>query len=64
MSDTSDNFSPSVINIVLKMQKAMNHFFAYRNSKNVESEDVYNHVTEKMCDFDYQPNFDKNLCIR
>ena len=59
MSDTSDNFSPFVINIdSVENAESNESFFVYRNWKNMESEEFYNHVSEKMCDFYYNTNFD------
>ena len=48
MSDTSDNFSPFVINIDSVENAASNEpFFVCRKLKNMESEEFYNPVLEK-----------------
>ena len=59
MSNTSDNFSPFVINIdSVENAESDESLFVYRNWKNMESEEFYNQVSEKMCDFHYNTNFD------
>ena len=60
MSDTFDNFSPFVINIdSVENAESNETFFAYRNRKNMESDEFCIHVLERMCDFYFNIKFDK-----
>ena len=38
----------------------MKVFFVYRNKKNRKSDEIYNPVSEKICDFSYNANFDSS----
>ena len=59
MSDTSDHFSPFVINLEsFDDAECEESFFVYRSWKNMESEEFYNYVSDTICEFSHTTNLE------